>query len=344
MAQFNLRPAQGNGSFDCFRSSAPLPLRGWIVPVGGATPDRHKDDRHGTVQPPTSIRSGFAFFSGLVYNEGMKTFRVACVQMESGDDFADNLNRARNLLRQGAEMGAEVAALPEFFTMLSADEGAKLKVAENPGDGPAQKLLSETAAEFKMFVLGGTIPLRASGEDGRVYAASILYGPDGSVVARYDKIHLFQFAGARRTYDEARSIVPGSPTAENIVVAETPLGRFGLSVCYDLRFAELYRAMKAPDVVFAPSAFTRETGAAHWELLLRARAVENLCHVVAPAQGGTHPGGRGTHGNSMIVGPWGDILARAPDSGDAVVCAELQADEREMMRARLPCLQNRKLP
>ena len=264
--------------------------------------------------------------------------------MESGDNLADNLSRAQNLLAQAAKMKADVAALPEFFTMLSADESAKLAVAETPGDGPAQNLLSQAARQHKMFILGGTIPIRAPDESGRVFAASILYDPDGKAVARYDKIHLFQFAGARRQYDEARSIVPGSPTPENIVTAETPLGKFGLSVCYDLRFAELYRAMKTPDVVFAPSAFTRETGAAHWELLLRARAVENLCHVVAPAQGGTHPGGRGTHGNSMIVGPWGDILARAPDAGDAVVCAELRADERETMRARLPCLQNRKLP
>lgn len=266
--------------------------------------------------------------------------------MESGDNLADNLARAQNLLAQAAKLGAQVAALPEFFTLLSADESAKLAVAEIPGDGPAQNLLAQAAKLHKMFVLGGTIPLRPQSpqETNRVLAASILFAPDGTQIARYDKIHLFQFAGSRRQYDESRSIVPGKPDAQNIVAPQTALGKFGLSVCYDLRFPELYRAMHNPDVIFAPAAFTRETGVAHWELLLRARAVENLAHVIAPAQGGTHPGGRGTHGNSMIVGPWGEILARASDSGDAVVCADISAEERIALRQRLPCLQNRKLP
>lgn len=272
----------------------------------------------------------------------MQSFRAACVQMESGDDLADNLARAESLLSQAAEMGAKVAALPEFFPLLSADENAKLAIAENPGDGPAQNLLSRIANQHKMFILGGTIPVRSQSESNsqRVYAASILFAPDGNPAARYDKIHLFRFAGSRRQYDETRSIIAG----ENIATVQTTLGKFGLSVCYDLRFPELYRAMESPDVIFAPSAFTRETGAAHWELLLRARAVENLAHVIAPAQGGTHPGGRGTHGHSMIVGPWGEILARAPNSGDAVVCAEISAEERQALRNRLPCLQNRQLP
>ena len=265
--------------------------------------------------------------------------------MESGDDFADNLSRAESLLLRAAEMGAQVAALPEFFPLLSADESAKLAIAENPGDGPAQNLLSRVAAERKMFILGGTIPIRSESEEEaeRVYAASILFAPDGGAAARYDKIHLFRFAGSRREYDETRSIIPGEAGGKNIATAQTPFGKFGLSVCYDLRFPELYRAMGSPDVIFAPSAFTRETGAAHWELLLRARAVENLAHVVAPAQGGTHPGGRGTHGHSMIVGPWGEVLACAPDSGDAVICAEISAEERQVLRNRLPCLQNRQL-
>ena len=276
----------------------------------------------------------------------MHSFRAACVQMESGDNLADNLARAQNLLAQAAQQGAQLAALPEFFTLLSADESAKLAIAEKPGEGPAQNLLAQAAKQHKMFILGGTIPIRPESpqEKNRVHAASILFGPDGKQIARYDKIHLFQFAGSRRQYDESRSIAPGLPGEQNIVAPKTTLGKFGLSVCYDLRFPELYRAMKNPDVIFAPSAFTRETGAAHWELLLRARAVENLAHVIAPAQGGTHPGGRGTHGNSMIVGPWGEILARAPDSGDAVVCADISAEERKALRQRLPCLQNRKLP
>ena len=259
--------------------------------------------------------------------------------MESGDDSAGNLARARDLLARAADGGAQVAALPEFFTLLSADESAKLAAAEDNGNGPAQNLLAQTAKARKMFILGGTIPIRSEEESGRVFAASILFAPDGEPLARYDKIHLFQFAGARRQYDESRTVIPG---ARQAAAADTPFGRFGLSVCYDLRFPELYRAMGNPDVIFAPSAFTRETGAAHWELLLRARAVENLAHVIAPAQGGIHPGGRGTHGNSMIVGPWGDILARAPDSGDAVIFADISQDERETLRARLPCLQNRR--
>ena len=278
---------------------------------------------------------------------GIKSFRAACVQMESGDDPADNLARASDLLNRAADLGAQVAALPEFFTLLSADESAKVAAAENAGTGPAQARLAQIAQARKIFILAGTIPVRPDGPDGpddparagRVFAASILFGPDGKQVARYDKIHLFQFAGSRRQYDESRTVIPGE---KKIVAADTPYGRFGLSVCYDLRFPELYRAMENPDVIFAPSAFTRETGAAHWELLLRARAVENLAHVIAPAQGGIHPGGRGTHGNAMIVGPWGEILARAPDAGDAVVCADISRDERDALRARLPCLQNRR--
>ena len=269
----------------------------------------------------------------------MDSFRVACVQMESGDDVARNLARASDLLAQAADNGAKLAALPEFFTLISADESAKLAAAENDNAGPAQDALARAAAKHKIHIVGGTIPLRVPDDSARVRAACILFGPDGKQLARYDKMHLFQFAGTRRQYDESRTIAPG----RQVVAADTELGRVGLAVCYDLRFPELFRAMKQPDLVVVPSAFTRETGAAHWKLLVRARAVENLAHFVAPAQGGIHPGGRGTHGHALVANPWGDILAEAPERGDHVVFATINNAERENFRARLPCLQNRKL-
>jgi nitrilase len=215
-----------------------------------------------------------------------KIVTVACLQMNSGGEVAANLALANDLLQQAAAGGAQLAALPEFFPLIAADETFKLSIAEKDDDGPIQNFLSRSAATHRMYIVGGTLPIDAG--SGRVFSSCLLYGPDGTRLARYDKIHLFRFSGHKQTIDETVTIIPG----DTVTVVDTELGRIGLAVCYDLRFPELFRAMEQPDIIIVPSAFTRETGAAHWEVLLRARAVENLAHVLAPAQAGVHLGGR----------------------------------------------------
>ena len=271
----------------------------------------------------------------------MQTFTAACIQMNSGDNLADNLHCAGTLLEQAAAAGAALAVLPEFFPLLSADETAKFAIIEEDGHGVIQDFLAQAAQQHSMYIAGGTLPLRAEADDGgqaRAYAASLLYAPGGSRLARYDKMHLFQFHGKRQHYDETKTMCPG----DTPVAVDLPLGRIGLSVCYDLRFPELYRCLQ-PDIILAPSAFTVTTGQAHWQLLLTARAVENLAHVIGAAQAGKHPGGRHTYGNSMIVSPWGEVLARAQTDGNEVIIADISAAEREHCRTMLPALTNRRL-
>lgn len=264
------------------------------------------------------------------------SFVAACIQMNSGADVQDNLERAEALLAQAAESGARLAALPEFFSLMSADETLKLAAAEADGEGPAQDLLARAARRHCMYIAGGTLPVAAP--DGRVFSACMLFAPDGSRIARYDKIHLFRFDGEDGRIDESRTIAPGRQPA----AADTPLGRIGLSVCYDLRFPELFRRLGA-DIILAPSAFTRETGAAHWKVLLRARAIENMAHVIAPAQAGEHPGGRTTFGSSMIIDAWGEVLAAADSGGEEVILAEINAGDRRRQREKLPALQHREI-
>ena len=264
-----------------------------------------------------------------------ESFTVACIQMNSGDDVGKNLTRAGELLSQAADGGASLAALPEYFSLIAADENKKLTVAEKDGSGAAQDFLSAAAAQHGMYIVGGALPITA--EDGRVSSACILYAPDGNRIARYDKMHLFRFTGRETSVDESKTIAPGSMP----VCVSTPLGKIGLSVCYDLRFPELFRTMDSPDIIIAPSAFTVETGTAHWEILLRARAVENLAHVIAPAQAGTHPGGRKTYGHSMIVDGWGKILAAAKSEKEEVIFAVIDSDERKALRTMLPALSHR---
>ena len=261
-------------------------------------------------------------------------FTVACVQMNSGDSVGGNLGRAGELLRRAADGGAIFAALPEYFAILSADETRKLAAAETDGAGPIQDFLADSAARHKMYLVGGAIPLRAA--DGRVFSSCLLFAPDGRRIARYDKMHLFRFDGK---IDETKTIVPGG----EVVAVDTPLGKIGLAVCYDIRFPEIFRAMHSPDIIVAPSAFTPETGAAHWRVLLRARAAENLAHVIAPAQAGMHPGGRETFGDSVVIDGWGRVLNAAQTAGDEVIFAEINGGEREKMRARLPALSHRLL-
>lgn len=267
--------------------------------------------------------------------------KVAAIQMTSNHVVADNLRQAGQLLREARELGAAIACLPENFAFIGLRDADKMRIAEADGDGPVQEFLSDTAAELGMWILGGTINLRG-GADGRVANASLLIDAGGRRVARYDKIHLFDVSipGRNEQYRESATVVPG----RSIVVADTPVGRLGMSVCYDMRFPELYRELVAQGAEWLamPAAFTVPTGRAHWETLLRARAIENLCYVVAPAQVGTHSSGRETYGDSLIVDYWGQVLARL-DKGSGVISADFDLTQQSDARARFPALENRQL-
>ena len=269
--------------------------------------------------------------------------KAAVIQMNSGADVVANLAQARGLLEQAAAAGAVLAALPENCAFMGAKERDKLAHAEPDGSGPIQQFFADIAARLKLWVLAGTLPIRADAE--HVFAASCLYDASGVRAARYDKIHLFDVevpGSSGERYRESNSIAPG---ALSTAVAETPLGRLGLSVCYDLRFPELYRAHVAEGATLlsVPAAFTARTGAAHWHTLLKARAVENQCYVLAPGQCGTHPGGRSTYGHSLIVGPWGEKLAEV--QGDAPDFAIADIDQAQLLAVRdsFPVLSHRRL-
>jgi len=263
--------------------------------------------------------------------------RIAAVQMVSGPDIAQNLRDAGRLVAEAAARGARLVALPEYFPLISASETDKVRAREKDGAGPLQDFLRETALRHKVWLVGGSIPLEASVPD-KVRNCCMVFDDAGRRVARYDKIHLFGFQQGTELYNESRTIEAGS----DVVVFDSPVGRVGLSICYDLRFPELYRSMGPVDLLVVPSAFTHTTGQAHWELLLRARAVENLCYVLASAQGGTHPSGRQTWGDSMVVDPWGGVLERLA-KGPGVVSAEMDPARIADLRASLPALEHRKI-
>jgi nitrilase len=267
----------------------------------------------------------------------MKT-RVAAIQMVSAADLAANLAAAARLIATAAAEGARLAALPENFYLIGRHEGDKVKLREPDGRGPVQDFLAEAARRHGIWVLGGTVPIE-TGDPARILSASLLFDDAGRRVARYDKMHLFRFDGGEsERYDEARTLEPGA----RAVAVTTPFGRLALSICYDVRYPELYRSLGELDAMFVPSAFTVPTGRAHWEILLRARAVENQAYVIAPAQGGLHQSGRRTYGHTMIVDPWGEVLAARPD-GEGVVLAELDSERIREVRASLPALLNRRL-
>ncbi len=272
--------------------------------------------------------------------------KIAAVQMVSTPRVADNLEVARRLVARAAAEGAGLVSLPEYFCFMGRSDRDKLAVAESPGDGPIQRMLAETAREHRVWLIGGTLPLTLAASDSgngaavdRVTNSDLVFSPDGELAARYDKIHLFAYDSGREHYDEGRTLRAGvAPVAFDAAGV-----RVGLSVCYDLRFPELYRALMQPpcDVLSVPSAFTHTTGAAHWEVLLRARAIENQCYVIAAAQGGTHENGRRTFGHSLIVGPWGEVVA-CLEEGEGVVVAELDRDRIAAMRRQLPALDHRR--
>jgi nitrilase len=261
--------------------------------------------------------------------------QVAAVQMVSTPDVGHNMASARRLLDEAAGAGAQLVTLPEYWPIMGMRDTDKVAHAEQPGAGPIQDFMAQMALRHGIWLVGGTLPL-ASGEPGRVLNTTLVYDPAGRQVARYDKIHLFGFTKGDEAYDEARTIVPGRSVAS----VEAPFGRVGLSVCYDLRFPELYRALGECALIVVPAAFTHTTGRAHWEVLLRARAIENQCYVLASAQGGLHANGRRTYGHSMLVDPWGEVKAVLAE-GEGVVAGELDAAFAAGVRDSLPALRHR---
>ena len=265
---------------------------------------------------------------------------MAAIQMVSGPQVAENLAAAAERLAQAADRGAQLAVLPENFALMGRQERDKLAVREAEGAGPIQDFLAEQAARHRLWLVGGTIPLHAPGEEHRVRAACLLYDEHGQQVARYDKVHLFdvQVVGSAERYAESATIAPGN----RYVVADTPWGRLGLAVCYDLRFPEQFRALadQGMEILALPAAFTAATGAAHWEILLRARAIENQCYVIAAAQGGVHANGRETFGDSLVIDPWGLILDRLA-WGPGVALARIDRGFLEEIRQQFPALAHR---
>jgi nitrilase len=270
--------------------------------------------------------------------------KIAALQMVSSSSCGANLAVARELLQQAAAAGAELALLPEYFCLMGQRDTDKLGLQETWGSGAIQSFLSEAARELDLWIVGGTMPLSTQ-DPQRVCNASLVFAPSGECVARYDKIHLFRFDNGAERYDEARVLQAGStPVTFDLPSRDGHRWRLGLSVCYDLRFPELYRAYAAlsADLLLVPSAFTYTTGQAHWELLLRARAVENLSYVLAAAQGGTHDNGRRTWGHSMLVDPWGEVLHSLPQ-GAGLTIGDLDAGRVLSCRRQLPALEHRVL-
>ncbi|MDL1866144.1 carbon-nitrogen hydrolase family protein [Betaproteobacteria bacterium PRO4] len=261
--------------------------------------------------------------------------RVAAVQMASGPSVSANLEEAFRLIEEAVVKQAKLVVLPEYFCIMGMKDTDKLAVRENPGEGEVQNFLSETARRFGIWLVGGSVPL-VSPVSNKVYNSCLVYDEHGRQAARYDKIHLFGLSLGNENFAEERTIDAGN----RVVALDSPFGRMGLSICYDLRFPELYRMMGKVDIILAPSAFTAITGKAHWETLIRARAIENQAYLVAPAQGGFHVNGRETNGDSMIVDPWGVVIDRLP-RGSGVVVADIDRVYQSSVRASLPALEHR---
>ncbi|MDX1823905.1 MAG: carbon-nitrogen hydrolase family protein [Thiohalomonadales bacterium] len=268
--------------------------------------------------------------------------RVAAIQMASGPNVGANLTEAARLISRAVDAGAELIVLPENFAIMGMREEDKVQIRETYGQGPIQDFLAEQSHQHRAWIVGGTIPLSAK-DSQHVRAACLLFDEQGKVKARYDKVHLFDvhLSESKETYDESTTTEPGDAAT----VVDTPFGRLGLAVCYDLRFPELFRRMsdEGAELFAIPSAFTAITGKAHWEVLVRARAIENLCYVIAAAQGGYHVNGRETHGDSMIVDPWGRVLDRLP-RGSGFVVSNIDLDKVRNTRRNFPVLEHRKIP
>ena len=273
--------------------------------------------------------------------------KIAAIQMASGTNVSANLNEISNQISSAVKAGAKLIVLPENFAIMGLQDTDQVKVAEDEGTGPIQKFLSEQAKKNKVWIIAGTIPLKLNSDnanyENKVYSACLVYDEKGERVSRYNKIHLFDvhLEISSETYNESETIEAGNKA----VIVETPFGKIGLAICFDLRFPELFRqlVLLGAEIIVLPSAFTAITGKAHWEVLLRARAIENLCYVVAAAQGGYHVNGRQTHGDSMIVDPWGTVLDRLPQ-GSGYVIADIDIENINNIRKNFPVLQNRKIP
>ena len=267
--------------------------------------------------------------------------KIAAIQMASGTNVSANLIEVSRQILSAAQAGAKLIVLPENFAIIGLDDADQVKIAEDDGVGPIQNFLSEQAKKNKVWLIAGTIPLKSSNED-KIYAASLVYNDNGERVSRYDKIHLFDvhLEATSETYKESETIDAGNQA----IVVDTPFGKIGLTICYDLRFPELFRQLilQGAEIIVLPAAFTAITGKAHWEVLLRARAIENLCYLVASAQGGYHVNGRETYGNSMIVDPWGTILDHLPQ-GSGYVIADVDIENVKTIRQNFPVLQHRKI-
>lgn len=265
------------------------------------------------------------------------TVHIAAIQTVSGPDVQANLEQIAGLVAEAAAAGARLVALPEYFPLISADEGAKVRIRERADGGPLQDFLADMARRHGVWLVGGTIPLE-SGAPEKVRNTTLVFDDCGRQVARYDKIHLFGFSGLGESYCESATILPGHEPLK----VETPLADIAFGICYDLRFPELFRALLPFDLLVLPAAFTATTGEAHWEVLLRARAIENQCYVIASAQGGEHENGRRTHGQSMIIDPWGRIVAQQM-KGEGVVFGKIDPTVIQSVRTRLPALTHRVL-
>lgn len=266
---------------------------------------------------------------------------VAAIQMASGPNVKANLEEAEKLIKTAVQQEAELVVLPENFAIMGMSEVDKVAIAEKAGEGAIQQFLSQQANKHGIWIVGGTVPIEASAA-GKVYSASQLYNDSGEMVARYDKLHLFDvmLEDSNESYNESETIESGN----DVVVVDTPFGKLGMAICYDLRFPELFRAMAdaGMEICVLPSAFTNLTGRAHWESLLRARAIENLCYMIAPDQGGYHKNGRETYGDSMIVDPWGVVLNRLPH-GTGVVVSDVDLEKLRKTRQNFPALKHKRL-
>lgn len=262
--------------------------------------------------------------------------RVAAIQMVSVSNPDTNLQTAKRLLQQAKTAGAELAVLPEYWSIMGLRDTDKVAFAEQPGHGVLQNFLAQMSRELQMTIVGGTIPLK-TGDSHKIYNACLVFDSGGVQIARYDKIHLFGFSNGEESYQESNTIQEGN----DIVSFDSRIGKIGLGICYDLRFPELFRNMDVCSLLVLPAAFTYTTGQAHWEILLRARAIENQCYVLASAQGGTHDSGRRTWGHSMLIDPWGKVL-NCQDEGEGVVVVDLDMDAMQKIRSNLPALKHRR--
>ena len=266
-------------------------------------------------------------------------FKIASLQMVATGDLTNNLSTAQKLISQAAEQNCKMAVLPEYFCLFGKHDRDKLSIQESFGSGPIQETLSNTAQKNNIYIVAGTIPISTE-DPNRVLNSTLVFSPNGQVICKYDKIHLFSFASGGESYDESKTLKPGKDLSTFEIENEGENWRFGLSICYDLRFPEMFRAMGEVDCHLLPAAFTYTTGKVHWEILLRARAIENQCYFVASAQGGTHENGRQTWGHSMIINPWGHIQ-NLIESGEGLVIGELNHSELKDIRQKLPSLKHR---